>query len=112
MTSHIGHALKYWGDAWKNVKASTARDKMGMRAVEVEGMHLYFDYLPDIVADMRAKGFEGSEVLVHEAWFTLMFRAFCWWRCHTLSPHDGLTDKGFIVPSRYWGIKLLPIYIG
>ena len=88
MASHISHAVNYWGDAWRQLKEGKARDNYGLRALEAEGSHLYFDYLPLIVEDMRKKGFKGPDKLVHEAWFMLMFRAFCWWRCHSLHPGE------------------------
>lgn len=111
MASHISHAVNYWGDAWKQLNEGKARDNYGLRALEAEGTHLYFDYLPRIVADMRMKGFDGHEELVHEAWFTLMFRAFCWWRCHSLHPGEDQSYKGSTLHSRYWDSKL-PVYIG
>lgn len=111
MASHISHAVNYWGDAWQQLKQGKARDNYGLRALEAEGAHLYFDYLPLIVEDMRRKGFEGPERLVHEAWFTLMFRAFCWWRCHSLHPGEDPSYKGSTLPSRHWDSKL-PVYIG
>lgn len=111
MASHISHAVFYWGDAWKQLNQGKARDNFGLRGLEAEGSHLYFDYLPLIVEDMRRKGFEGPEKIVHEAWFTLMFRAFCWWRCHSLHPGEDQSYKGSTLPSRYWDSKL-PVYIG
>jgi len=47
-------------------------------------MRIYFDYLPCIVEDVRQRSSEGKAEPVHEAWFVMMFRAFCWWRCHLL----------------------------
>ncbi len=111
MSSHISHAVNTWGDAWQKLKQGKARDNYGLRALEAEGSHLYFDYLPFIVEDMQKKGFKGPEELVHEAWFTLMFRAFCWWRCHSLYPGEDQDYKGSTIPSRYWDCRL-PVYIG
>lgn len=111
MATHISHAVNYWGDAWEQLRQGKARDNYGLRALEAEGTHMYFDYLPRIVADMREKGFDGPEELVHEAWFTLMFRAFCWWRCHSLHPGEDQSHKGVTLHSRYWDSKL-PVYIG
>ena len=110
MASHISNAVNYWGDAWQRLREGRARENYGLRALEAEGAHLYFDYLPLIVKDMRAKGFEGPERIVHEAWFTLMFRAFCWWRCHDLNLGADQGLKGSPLPSRYWDCKL-PVYI-
>ena len=111
MSSHVSHAVNYWGDAWRNINDGTIRDNYGLRALEAEGTHLYFDYLPQIVTDMRTRGFEGPEELVYEAWFTLIFRAFCWWRCHYLHPGENQDYKGSPLRSRYWDSKL-PVYIG
>ena len=110
MASHISHAVNYWTDAWQRLKEGNARDNYGLWPLEAEGAHLYFDYLPLIVEDMRRKGFEGPDKLVHEAWFTLMFRAFCWWRCHSLHPGEDSRHKGSPLPSRYWDCHL-PVYI-
>ena len=110
MASHISHAVNYWIDAWQRLKEGNARDNYGLWPLEAEGAHLYFDYLPLIVEDMRRKGLEGPDKLVHEAWFTLMFRAFCWWRCHSLHPGEDNRHKGSPLPSRYWDCQL-PVYI-
>ena len=87
LASHVSHAVNYWGDAWHNIRNKQTRPRprhngTPLRALEAEGMHLYFDYLPKIVADMRQRGYEGEDNLVYEAWFMMMFRAFCWNRCH------------------------------
>lgn len=42
-----------------------------------------------------------SEVAAHETWFTLMCRAFCWWRCHSLNPGEDESHKRSILPSWY-----------
>ncbi|KAI9878079.1 MAG: hypothetical protein M1830_001990 [Pleopsidium flavum] len=111
MASHITHAVNYWGDAWSNIREGTAREHYGLRPLIAEGMHMYWDYVPDIVVDLRNRGFEGEDALVHEAWFTMMFRAFCWWRCHFLHVGDNTIEAPPRLPSRYWGSKL-PVYIG
>jgi len=111
MAIHVSQTVNYWGDAWEQLKQGKARDNYGLRALEAEGTHMYFDYLPRIVADMKGKGFDGPEELVHEAWFTLILRAFCWWRCHSLHPGEDQSHKGMILHSRYWDSKL-PVYIG
>lgn len=111
MAAHIAHAVNYWGNAWRRLKQEIARDNYGLRALEAEGSHLYFDYSSLIVEDMRKKGFEGPEKVVHDAWFMLMFRAFCWWRCHSLHPGEDPSHKGSPLPSRYWDCKM-PVYIG
>ena len=110
MACHISHAVNYWTDAWQRLKEGSARENYGLRPLEAEGAHLYFDYLILIVEDMRRKGFEGPDKLVHEAWFTLMFRAFCWRRCHSFHPGEDNRHKGSPLPSRYWDCQL-PVYI-
>ena len=113
MASHIRHAVNYWGDAWAHLKGEDgkkAHDHYGLRDWIAEGAHMYWDYLPRIVQDIKNKGFD-DEALVHEAWFTMMFRAFCWWRCHYLNPGQDMIHSPSILPSRYWDSKL-PVYIG
>ena len=110
MASHLSHAVHYWTEAWRRLKEGNPRDSYGLRPLEAEGAHLYFDYLPLIVEDMRRKGYEGPEILVQEAWFMLMFRAFCWWRGHSLYPGEDPRHKGSPLPSRYWDCQL-PVYI-
>ena len=70
---------------------------------------MYFDYLPSIAADMARKG--APEHLGEEAWIVMMFRAFCWWRCHYMNPRESMIQDPLRIPSRYWDSKL-PIYIG
>ena len=110
MASHISHAVNYWGDAWQQIKQNKTCDNYGHRDLVVEGTHLYFDYLPLIVEDMRGQGFKGPKEVVHGGWFTLMFRAFCWWRCHSVYPGENQAYKGSALPSRYWKCKF-PVYI-
>ena len=111
MASHISHAVNYWSDAWSRIHDGKTRDSFGMRSIEAEGMHLYFDYLPGVVEKMRRRGFKGQDDLVHEAWFVMVLRAFCWWRCHDLGRQiDNLHGVG-VLPARYWDSEL-PIYIG
>ena len=113
MGVHIVHAIHYWNDAWEHLRGQhgkAARLHYGLRNWIAEGAHVYFDYLPDIVEDMRRKGFDDEDV-VHEAWFTMMFRAFCWWRCHYMVPGQDMIHNPSILPSRYWNSQL-PVYIG
>lgn len=110
MASHVTQAVNYWGDAWARIKEGKARNHYGLRPLVAEGMHMYWDYLPNIVVAMRSKGFRGEEGLVHEAWFTMMFRAFCWWRCHFMNPGENMVQAPMRLPSRYWDSEL-PVYI-
>lgn len=133
MVTHIKHAVNWWGDAWENIRNGTCHstpastlpsssELLPLRPLEAEGMHLYFSYLPRIVADLRSKcnmklnekpdnnsktnsgevprdiqeakeadledrdtdSYRKWETLVHEAWFTMIFRAMCWWRLHRI----------------------------
>ncbi|KAL9113489.1 MAG: hypothetical protein Q9187_007622 [Circinaria calcarea] len=133
MVTHIKHAVNWWGDAWENIRNGTCHPTPAstlpsssklqtLRLLEAEGMHLYFSYLPRIVADLRSKcypthnekpntnsktndsevsrdiqeakeadledldvdNYREWEALVHEAWFTMIFRAMCWWRLHRI----------------------------
>jgi hypothetical protein len=52
---------------------------------------------------MRQRGYAGTSSLLATAWFTIMFRAFCWQRIHYMVP-------GSRVGSQYWDSRL-PIYI-
>jgi hypothetical protein len=110
MASHIPHAVNYWPNAWTHIRDGTTRNHYGLRSVEAEGMRMYFDYLPSIVEDMRQRSFEGKDELVHEAWFVMMFRAFCWWRCHFLEREKDEHYEAWVLPARYWNCEL-PVYI-
>ena len=73
MASHVTQAVNWWSDAWSAVcnekchptlpgLSSSSSDLRPLRALEAEGMHLYFSYLPLIVADMRSRcSSNGSE---------------------------------------------------
>lgn len=117
VSSHIRHAVNYWGDAWRNIRESKTRGPPDPFGWVAEGAHCYWDYLPDIVADMRAAGFGGADELVYEAWFSLMFRAFCWWRCHYMVEvwsEGGRMEPGVEIsrlPARFWRSEM-PVYIG
>ena len=111
MAIHIKHAVGYWGDAWSNIREAKTRNHHGLRDWIAEGAHVYWDYLPRIVNDMREKGFNGDDSLVEEAWITMMFRAFCWWRCHSIGAGEDTAQDHSRLPSRYWNSKL-PVYIG
>ncbi len=117
VASHLTQAVNYWGDAWARIRGDDdaggpARNHYGLRNWIAEGMHCYFDYLPSIVKDMRQRGYTGSDEIIHEAWFMLMFRAFCWWRCHwMMHGRDMVQPAPPTVPAKYWESRL-PVYIG
>ena len=111
MAAHLTQAVGYWGDAWARIREGRTREHYGMRDWIAEGAHVYWDYLPAIVRDMRTRGFEGEDERVHEAWIVMMFRAFCWWRCHCMNKGENMVKGLVILPAKYWGSKL-PVYIG
>ncbi len=110
VASHITHAVNYWGDAWSNIREAKARNHYGLRDWMAEGAHMYFDYLSDIAAEVGGIG-ANDENLVQEAWIVMMFRAFCWWRCHCMTPGDDVIQDQLRIPSRYWNSRF-PVYMG
>ncbi|MCJ1248933.1 hypothetical protein MMC30_006154 [Trapelia coarctata] len=117
LAAHIKQAVHFWGDAWDNMRAGRARENYGMRDWTSEGMHLYWDYLPGICAELRQRGYEGGEEEVLEAWCVMMLRGFCWWRCHWMvgvGEEGGRGEMGVEVgrlPGRFWESRV-PVYIG
>ena len=67
MYAHIRHAVNYFPDALERINASPsrARDHYGLRVAGwiIEGAHIYFDNIPKVVGDMRAKGFDQPEIV-------------------------------------------------
>lgn len=110
MASHISYAVNYWPNAWTHIRDGSTHNHYGLRSVEAEGMRIYFDYLPCIVEDVRQRSSEGKAEPVHEAWFVMMFRAFCWWRCHLLRMEKNELYEAWVLPARYWDCEL-PVYI-
>ncbi|KAL8947464.1 MAG: hypothetical protein Q9222_006258 [Ikaeria aurantiellina] len=107
---HIKHAVNFWHEAHGRIRSGEARNHHGLRDWLAEGMHMYWDYLPKIAEEMADKS-NASESLIREAWITLIFRAFCWSRCHYLCPLDARFPDSTRLPSRYWNSKL-PVYLG
>ena len=110
VASHIKYAVKFWDQAHGRIRRGEERDHHGLTDWLAEGMHLYWDLLPDIVNDMRRKT-NASESTIREAWIMLMFRAFCWSRCHYLGPSHARYPDSTRLSSRYWDSKL-PVYLG
>lgn len=112
---HINHAVYYWGDATKNIREGNARKAPpDMQDWLVEGAHLYWDYLPSIAKALMNECNRLSEDRVYEAWIMMMFRAFCWWRCHWMDLSETMENSGkpkTRLPSRYYNSKF-PVYIG
>ncbi|KAI4150000.1 MAG: hypothetical protein L6R39_002385 [Caloplaca ligustica] len=71
---HIRHAVNFWHEAHGRIRENTQRDHHGPTNFLAEGMHLYWDYLPDVVNEL-APQFDAPEPLIREAWIMLMFRA-------------------------------------
>lgn len=101
---HIKHNVSFFDEAVGRCGNGQSREHFGYPVGWVaEGAHVYWDNLREIVQDMKLLGCEDED-LVKDAWITLMFRAFCWHRCHFIVP-------GSRVPSRYYGSRQ-PVYIG
>ena len=110
LATHIKHAVNYWNDAWSNIREGKAREHYGHRDWIAEGAHCYWDYLPSIAVELRAKcGVE--EKVVNEAWIMLMLRAMCWWKCHWMVEGEEMIGDERRVAARYWGSRQ-KVYIG
>ncbi|KAL9577539.1 MAG: hypothetical protein Q9212_006301 [Teloschistes hypoglaucus] len=120
---HIKHAVNYWHESHQRIRDKTTRDHHGLTNWLAEGMHLYWDYLPDVINEVslnvkklnagagHMKVVEIPDSWIGEAWIMLMFRAFCWSRCHYMGPEHGRSPESSRIPSRYWNSKL-PVWIG
>ncbi|KAL8936385.1 MAG: hypothetical protein Q9216_004958 [Gyalolechia sp. 2 TL-2023] len=112
VAAHMKYAVHYWHEAHGRIRDGAGREHHGLCDWLAEGMHLYWDYLPQIARDLRAYGKHHlPEVLIIEAWITLMFRAFCWSRCHYFCLATERYPDSKRLPSRYWNSKL-PVYLG
>ena len=110
--AHITHAVQFWGDATQHIDKKTARiGPSWMRDWVVEGAYLYWDYLPKVAAMMKDRFGVDDEELVNEAWIMMMFRAFCWWRCHWMDLREASSQTKTRLPSKYADSKF-PVYIG
>ncbi|KAL8835050.1 MAG: hypothetical protein Q9170_003479 [Blastenia crenularia] len=107
---HIKHAVNFWHEAHERIREGKARDHHGLCDWLAEGMHLYWDYLPGIIKEMSTKT-KAPPSLIREAWIMLMFRAFCWSRCHYICKPEERFPDSTRLPSRYWDSKL-PVYLG
>ncbi|KAI4188301.1 MAG: hypothetical protein LQ346_005343 [Caloplaca aetnensis] len=109
---HIRHAVNYRREAHQRIEDNEQRYHEGRAHLDwlVEGMHLYWDYLPSIASELSER-FGTTERLICSAWIMLMFRAFLWSRCHFFCPPDQARPEYKVLPSRYWNSKL-PVYLG
>ena len=117
LAAHIKQAVNFWGDAWDNMRGNRTRENYGLRDWTSEGMHLYWDYVPRVHAELRQRGYLIEEEEVLEAWCVMMLTGFCWWRSHWML---GMGEEGARVemgvevgrlPARSYESKL-PVYIG
>ncbi|KAL8715324.1 MAG: hypothetical protein Q9225_006407 [Loekoesia sp. 1 TL-2023] len=103
MAAHLKNAVNWWHQAWNRMRAGTARDNYGLRDYIAEGMHLYWDYLELIVEEMEAKGWlHVQREVLREAWVVMVFRGFCWWRCHWMMEGQDMCDPPERMPSEYY----------
>ena len=114
MHCHIERAVFYRKNAIDNISSGKARSTYGGDPTDdgrrkSEGMHMYFDYVennnnPDLIfQSMKKRGYDGTHELLAQAWFTMIFRAFCWGRCHYMV-------RAQRVASEYWN-SFLPVYL-
>lgn len=74
----------------------------------VASMEDYFKNLPALVKQViKQNDYYDSltETEVEDAWFSMIFKAICWQRCHVMIPNVSP------LPSEYWNSKM-PVYIG
>lgn len=86
-------------------QARTHPDYKGGHAWRIEHMYLYFEYIPDYVKFMERKGCH-DQMLISEAWITLIFRALYWQKLHKIVDLEGAT-----IPTEYYASQL-PVYLG
>ncbi|KAL8766270.1 MAG: hypothetical protein Q9209_006902 [Squamulea sp. 1 TL-2023] len=103
MASHLKNAVNWWHQAWNRMRAGKERDNYGLRDYIAEGMHLYWDYLELVVEEMESKGWmEIPREKLREAWVVMIFRGFCWWRCHWMMEGDEMCKAPSRLPSEYY----------
>lgn len=115
---HTQMAIDSWANAGMVLSHRLVSDQpsdFGLDAsCSIELMQImigYFEGLPNMAEAVAQKchywrpdlGLTVEEV--EDAWFTMMFRAFCWQRSHTMV--SGVAP----LPSEYWNSKM-PVYIG
>ncbi|KAL8935877.1 MAG: hypothetical protein Q9211_004473 [Gyalolechia sp. 1 TL-2023] len=103
MAAHLKNAVNYWHQAWNRMRAGTTRDHHGLRDYIAEGMHLYWDYLELVVEEMEARGWtDVAREVLREAWVVMIFRGFCWWRCHWMMEGQDMCEAPERLPSEYY----------
>ncbi|KAG6999492.1 hypothetical protein G7Y79_00034g069150 [Physcia stellaris] len=105
MAAHLKNAVNWWHQAWNRMREGTARDNYGLRDYIAEGMHLYWDYLEtDLIFEemRRERGWEVEKEVVREAWVVMVFRGFCWWRCHWMMEGQDMCEAPERLGSEYY----------
>ncbi|KAI4234910.1 MAG: hypothetical protein LQ349_003495 [Xanthoria aureola] len=103
MASHLKNAVNWWHQSWNRIRMGKEREHHGLRDYIAEGMHLYWDYLDLVIEDMESKGWmEISRETLTEAWVVMIFRGFCWWRCHWMMEGDEMCHAPPRLPSEYY----------
>lgn len=103
MAAHLKNAVNFWHQAWNGMRAGTAREHHGLRDYIAEGMHLYWDYLELVVEEMEARGWTNvSREALREAWVVMVFRGFCWWRCHWMMEGEDMCEAPERLDSQYF----------
>ncbi|KAL9021289.1 MAG: hypothetical protein Q9185_001494 [Variospora sp. 1 TL-2023] len=103
MAAHLKHAVNWWHQAWNRMRAGEARDNYGLRDYIAEGMHLYWDYLDLVVKEMQERGWsEVPLATLKDAWIVMVFRGFCWWRCHWMMEGQEMCVAPERLPSEYY----------
>ena len=113
VSCHVRHAVNFWHEAHGRIRAGTTRSHYGVEGMRdwlAEGAHMYWDYLPSITLNVANKA-KVDQSIATEAWIMLMFRAFCWSRCHYMCGSDARYPDSTRLPSRYWNSKM-PVYLG
>ena len=113
VSTHIRHAVNFWHEAHGRMNKKGPRTQYGAEGLRdwlAEGAHMYWDYLPHVASEM-AKEAEVEPAMACEAWIMLMFRAFCWSRCHFMCPSEARFPESTRLPSHYWNSKM-PVYLG
>ncbi|KAL8998820.1 MAG: hypothetical protein Q9169_002158 [Polycauliona sp. 2 TL-2023] len=102
MASHLKNAVNWWHQAWTRIRCDQERDHHGLRGYIAEGMHVYWDYLDKLVKDMESKGWiKVSRETLSEACVVMIFRGFCWWRCHWMTEGDEMGEAPPRLPKEY-----------
>ncbi|KAL9591206.1 MAG: hypothetical protein Q9179_007956 [Wetmoreana sp. 5 TL-2023] len=103
MAVHLKNAVNWQRNARDRLEAGTVRENYGLRDLNAEGMHLYWDYLELVVEELWELRWMGvRKEKLREAWVVMIFRAFCWSRSHWMSEGTGIYDTKQRLPSHYY----------